>query len=332
MKKITLCFLPILFIFCGNNKETRAVNFDLRDIDIKIQKIDKDVDTSSADSVQVIRDKSIVSISDGVDQSTVTQSTYMTGMSKAMQGGAQFGDYMVYGASPTLRIYNLKTKTLGFIVVTAGLAADIANHYNSMAFSNEFHTPSDSFPILYMASNKPRSLGGLSFGSAIYGVRIYMSGSKMKAQLIHTITIKGTSWIDIAIDNMNDFLLLRLNEGENYRNVKIARPLSVNGDITVTLNPTIILQDFKTLREPLGRSSGQGFLFYNNKLYMTTGTGGQSGKERIMVINTLTEKMEQIVDLRASGLKGEPEFIIRYDNRFFVAYRSGILYEIAFKQ
>lgn len=152
----------------------------------------------------------------------------------------------------------------------------------------------------------------------------------MKAQLVHTITIKSTSWIDISLDNINDFLWLRLNVGENHRNVKIARPLSVNGDITVRLNSTTILSDFKTLREPLGRSSGQGFLFYNNKLYMTTGTGSQSGRERIMVINTLTEKMEQIVDLRASGLKGEPEFIIRYDNRFFIAYRTGRLYEIAF--
>ena len=324
--------MSILFISCGSNKEEQR-NFELKNLDFKTQESEKDLNITSTDSLKVIREEIALSLGDRNDQlneTTVIQSTYMTGMSQAMQGGSQFGDYMVYGGR-TLRLYNLKTKTLDFTVVP-GLALDADNHFNSMAFSSEFHTAGDAFPILYMASNNVKNLGGLSFGSAIYGVRIYMSGSKMKAQLVHTITIVGTSWIDISIDNINDFLWLRLNVGENHRIVKIARPLSVNGDITVKLNSTTILSEFKTLREPLGRSSGQGLLFYNNKLYMTTGTGSQSGRERIMVINTITGKMEQIVDLRASGLTGEPEFIIRYDNRFFIAYRNGRLYEIAFKQ
>ena len=333
----------MLVISCGNYKEgqthneivkkkVEAVNLDSADVAIKIKKTEKVGDITSAESIETKKDKPISSSRDSIAQlstATVKQSLYMSGMSQAMQGGAQFGDYVVYGASPTLRIYNLKTKTLDFVVVTKGLAANTDNHFNSMAFSNEFHTKGDAFPILYMASNNVKNLG-ISFGSAIYGVRIYMSGSKMKAQLVHTIKISGTAWIDIAMDTINDFLWLRLNHGKYFRNVKIARPLSVKGDVSITLNPNNILSEFKTLREPFGRSSGQGSLFYNNKLYMTSGTGSQSGKERIMVINTITGKMEQIVDLRASGLKGEPEFIFRYDDRFFIAYRNGKFYEIVF--
>ncbi|WP_158837754.1 hypothetical protein [Polaribacter sp. L3A8] len=69
MKKITLLLIGVTFIIsCGNNKEeqmlynyqqknVKALNFDLKDLDFKIQKIEKITDISAADSIKLVKQK-----------------------------------------------------------------------------------------------------------------------------------------------------------------------------------------------------------------------------------------------------------------------------------
>lgn len=66
MKIIILIFFTILFISCGNNKEeqmlydyqqkiVRAGNFDLKDLDFKIQKIEKIANIKASDSLKSLK-------------------------------------------------------------------------------------------------------------------------------------------------------------------------------------------------------------------------------------------------------------------------------------
>ncbi len=66
MKKITLLLLGILTLSCGNNKEEQmlydyqqknvsALNFDLKDLDYKVQKIEKVADITAADSIKHLK-------------------------------------------------------------------------------------------------------------------------------------------------------------------------------------------------------------------------------------------------------------------------------------
>ncbi len=66
MKKITLLLLTILTFSCGNNKEeqmlydyqqknVKALNFDLKDLDYKVQNIEKVADITAADSIKHLK-------------------------------------------------------------------------------------------------------------------------------------------------------------------------------------------------------------------------------------------------------------------------------------
>jgi hypothetical protein len=66
MKKITILLMTILIYSCGNNKEekmlydyqqknVKSMNFDLKDLDYKVQKIEKVTDITSADSIKYLK-------------------------------------------------------------------------------------------------------------------------------------------------------------------------------------------------------------------------------------------------------------------------------------
>src|SRR5690554_7279391 len=67
MKKITLLLIgAILFISCENNKEeqmlydyqqknVKSMNFDLKDLDYKVQEIEKVADITAADSIKYLK-------------------------------------------------------------------------------------------------------------------------------------------------------------------------------------------------------------------------------------------------------------------------------------
>lgn len=66
MKKITLLLLTILIYSCGNNKEeqmlydyqqknVKSLNFDLKDLDYKVQEIEKVADITAADSIRYLK-------------------------------------------------------------------------------------------------------------------------------------------------------------------------------------------------------------------------------------------------------------------------------------
>ena len=66
MKKITLLLLTILMFSCGNNKEeqmlydyqqknVKALNFDLKDLDYKVQNIEKVAHITAADSIKHLK-------------------------------------------------------------------------------------------------------------------------------------------------------------------------------------------------------------------------------------------------------------------------------------
>ena len=66
MKKISILLATILIYSCGNNKEekmlydyqqknVKSMNFDLKDLDYKVQKIEKVTDITSADSIKYLK-------------------------------------------------------------------------------------------------------------------------------------------------------------------------------------------------------------------------------------------------------------------------------------
>ncbi|WP_373496782.1 hypothetical protein [Aquiflexum sp.] len=66
MKKITLLLMTVLIYSCGNNKEeqmlydyqqknVKSMNFDLKDLDYKVQEIEKVTDITAADSLKHLK-------------------------------------------------------------------------------------------------------------------------------------------------------------------------------------------------------------------------------------------------------------------------------------
>lgn len=255
--------------------------------------------------------------------------TYGTG-----QGGACYDNFFFQGYSnnATIGVFDLEKKeSLGKIDIPAPVASSKI-HVNTMNFGSQRYEKDDFFPLLYVSSGYPKDINGKSL-SFIYVYRITKS-TNIKGEeefgitLIQTISLKGFGyWTEGILDNDHNILWLKYEPGGEYKYASFHVPKYNVGDVEISLEEHIV--DFSIGKQPFS-SSNQGHLYYNDRIMLVSGTNPYTQKLAFIVINTITQSRELVIDLAEIGLRSEPENIFFFRNQLMIGYRNDI-YEFNIK-
>lgn len=247
------------------------------------------------------------------------------------QGAACYGKYLFQGFSTNnvLKIYDLEKK---YYLCTIDITAPPASSYihaNTINFGSERLSPDDYFPLLYINSGYTKKIDGATC-SSIYVFRISKydnsDGSEgFNLEFVQTITLKGfNSWTEGVIDNDHHILWVKYEpKGKNgeYRYASFPMPKIEDGDVTILKENAIT--DFSLGVQPF-TSSNQGHIYYNNKIILVSGTSPTTQKLALIVINTITQERDLIVDLAEIGLRSEPENVFFYNGQLMIGYKGAI--------
>ena len=239
------------------------------------------------------------------------------------QGGACYGKYFIqcYASNPAIEIYDLEKKT--YLCKIVNPYPGTRTHANTAFFGNQKISPDDYFPLLYICSGNSTNVNKKPC-SFIHAYRIIKydnadGSEEWDAQYVYTITLSGFgSWTEGVIDNDKNLLWVKDN-GCYYSSFKM--PNYEGGNVTIYRDDAIT--SFSVDPQPF-TSSPQGHLFHDNKILLVSGTSPKTQKLAFIVINTLTQTRELVIDLLEIGLDGEPENIFIYKDQLMIGYRGPI--------
>ena len=247
------------------------------------------------------------------------------------QGGACYDKYFFQGYqnNAAIGIYNLESKrSLGKIDITDPTPSSNI-HVNTINFGSQRFSEDDFFPLLYVSSGYCIKVGEDKC-SFIYVYRIMRDvqsdgAEKFSVSLIQTIKLKGFDhWTEGIIDNDHCILWVKYAangaEGPD-RYASFYLPLFSIGDTDIFLKDHIV--DFSVKAQPF-TSSNQGHLYYNDRIFLVSGTTPTTQKLAFIVINTLTKSRELVIDLAEIGLRDEPENLFFYRDQLMIGYRNSI--------
>ena len=243
------------------------------------------------------------------------------------QGAASYGKYLFQGYSSNnrLNVFDLEQKYSLYTINIPAPPASGNSHANTINFGSERLSPYDHFPLLYVSSGYTKNING-SKCSSIYVYRINSEENEVfNIEFVQTITLKGFgSWTEGIIDNDHNTLWIKYEpDGTNgeYRYASFPMPKLKDGDVTILKENATT--DFSLGVQPF-TSSNQGHIYYNNKIILVSGTSPTTQKLALIVINTITQERELVIDLNEIGLTNEPENVFFYKDQLMIGYKGTI--------
>ena len=274
---------------------------------------------------------------DGEDENTNSYTYKFVGAEKFLdlnqttsgaQGSACYGDYFFqgYNTNSHMDVYNLKTGKYICRIQISIPQKSTRYHVNTINFGNQFYNENDKFPVLYVCSGYTKDTS--SSKSYVFVYRILEEDECFKLELIQTITLDFGSWTEAILDNDHNAIWIKSSPSICR---KFQVPLISKGECNISLNEGV-LKEFNYGPQSF-TSHDQGHLYYDDRILLATGVPSWNEKIALVVINTLTGKMEAVVDLYDLGLFDasnpqnndfEPEGVIVYENEIMICYRNAI--------
>lgn len=247
------------------------------------------------------------------------------------QGGACYDKYFFqgYSSNAAIAVFDLgKKESLGKMDITEP-TPNSRIHANTINFGNQRYEEKDFFPLLYVSSGYTQKEGNNKY-SFIYVYRILRevdtNGTEtFSASLVQTITLKGfDTWTEGILDNEHNLLWVKyVPEGADgpFRYASFNVPKCDKENVDVMQKD--YLEDFPVEPQPF-TSSGQGHLYYKDKILFVSGTSPSTQKLAFIVINTVSRIREHVVDLVDLGLRSEPENLFFYQDQLMIGYRRSL--------
>lgn len=303
--------------------------------------ISKKDSTSSTDTLVIVADStshndSIINADSTTQSPTIIKKdTLLVSYEKYMdittsfgneQGGACYDKYFFqgYANNAALGVFDLEKKTFICKIDIPEPAASANIHVNTINFGSQRMYENDYFPLLYVSSGYTKIFNGTSY-SFIYVYRINKeiinNTEHFRAELVQTISLNDLgSWTEGITDNDHNILWIKFDESNEYKYASFTMPKCTEGNIV--LDKTNILQIFSL--GFLGKTSNQGHIYKNNRILLVSGISPYTEKLAFIVINTLTQSRELVIDLAEIGLTSEPENVFFYKDQLMIGYRTAI--------
>ena len=238
------------------------------------------------------------------------------------QGGDSWGDYFFQFSANNLevRIYDLATKTLvQTIKITSSLKGFVPNcHCNTVCFGKEYYDAEDIFPLLYVSTGY--ASGGYT-GVLVY--RIVQHNGTFFITLVQTIKfpVGKSSWTEFVPGDEYAYLCYT-SERVIY---KIEMPKLKDGNIIIGPDSAIETYQFTSQPDWMATSRNQDRVFYQGKIYVTSGVPHNGEASVLFVLNLETLERERIIDLKKSGLTSESESIFIWRGDICIAFADKIV-------
>ena len=331
-KLLVICLSFLLMSACGSADDYIDDYDDIKVIVADPPSHKDSINNNPSDTIILGKDSTVVSkeyVICSFREYMILSPTYGTG-----QGGACYDKYFFQGYqnNSAIGIYDLvKKKSLGRLGITNPTPNSMI-HSNTLNFGMQRYNKDDFFPLLYVSSGYPKNVNGKSL-SFIYVYRISKSTNingeeEFGITLIQTISLKGFGyWTEGILDNEHNILWLKYEPGGEYRYASFYVPKYDVGDVEISLEDNLV--DFSIGKQPFS-SSNQGHLYYNDRILLVSGTNPYTQKLAFIVINTITQSRELVIDLAEIGLREEPENLFFFRNQLMIGYRNSI-YEFNIK-
>lgn len=318
MKKLIFAFIVFislpLFISCSYGEETE----DERTIEV--DRTITDTTTNKNDTNDTT--KSVIVVKDTVWLSYERYMRLQCTVASA-QGAACYGKYLIqcFAGNDAMEVFDLDEKE--YVCKLISPYQGTKTHANTVFFGNQRVSPDDYFPLLYICSGYSSNVNKKPC-SFIHAYRIIKydnaDGTEgWDAQYVYTITLSGfNSWTEGVIDIDHELLWIKY-QGCYYASFPM--PKYENGNVTINVEDAIT--NFSVGPQPF-TSSNQGHLFYNNKILLVSGTSPSVEKLAFIVINTITQTRELVIDLAEIGLSNEPQNLFFYKNQLMIGYRGSL--------
>ena len=219
-----------------------------------------------------------------------------------------------------VRIYDLATKTLvQTIKITSSLKGFVPNcHCNTVCFGKEYYDAEDIFPLLYVSTGY--ASGGYT-GVLVY--RIVQHNGTFFITLVQTIKfpVGKSSWTEFVPGDEYAYLCYT-SERVIY---KIEMPKLKDGNIIIGPDSAIETYQFTSQPDWMATSRNQDRVFYQGKIYVTSGVPHNGEASVLFVLNLETLERERIIDLKKSGLTSESESIFIWRGDICIAFADKIV-------
>lgn len=256
-----------------------------------------------------------------VDEGAYQYASFMTSVA-THQSAACYGDYMVSFTDKmaTIRLYNLKTKTL--LATVSQSALDSLHHCNQSFFGNQFYQSGDAFPLVYITVNNNGSVaGGYLEAYRIVPTMGSTDYSSFTITLVQTITLplmsdsNALGNANFAFDERSGFLYTysrnNRSAADNYLRLRITKwsmPKLSQGNVVFSDNDILDSWETGTIAE-----NNQGAAIKNHLLFIFRGGGGL-GYVYVQVFDLTEKSTVAIIDLYKDGFTMEPEGVFFWGN------------------
>lgn len=231
------------------------------------------------------------------------------------QGSANYGDfYFKKTANKVITVSNLRTgKTLGSATLEIGFVSNA--HWNTINFGTIKYDASDDFPLIYFSTGYDSD--GYS-GCIVYRIQMSESGGvyTFTFTIVQTIKFPGTAWTEFMTGG-NNLYVYATGSQTVY---KFPMPVLSDGSVVI-LEPENATTTYHF--PPKGFSaSGQGCLYYQDKIYMVHGMPSESTRA-LTVQDLKTQTWATFLNLDDLGLSNyEPEGVFIWDGQLCIALKG----------
>ena len=269
------------------------------------------------------------------------------------QDGAIYNDYLFrFNSKGDCKVFSMRDDHPMLSEFTLDKAELIMPHSNAVCFGTEYYEETDEFPLLYtnLYNTYFKSEDRLEGVCCVY--RLLREGVTFTTSLVQVIKIGFVedlglwksleengdvrSYGNFIVDtDRNQYCGFTMRDKEQTtRYFTFTLPKLSDGSFDETLGVKVLTlqkEDILTWFDCQYSRYIQGACYYKGKIYSVEGfSGSETNKPKLQIIDLISQKQVETVDLCDLGLVIEPEFIEAYQDQIYYSDASGRIYLFTF--
>jgi len=269
------------------------------------------------------------------------------------QDGAIYNDYLFrFNAKGVCKVFSMLDDHALLSEFTLDKAELLMPHSNAVCFGTEFYEKTDEFPLLYtnIYNTYSKTENRLEGVCCVY--RLIREGEMFTTSLVQVIKIGFVDDLEhwksleengdvrpygnfVVDTDRNQYCGFTMRDKEQTtRYFTFTLPKLSEGIFDETLGVNVVVlqkEDILACFDCEYSRYIQGACYYNGKIYSVEGfSRSEINKPKLRIIDLVSQKQVEAVDLYDMGLAIEPEFIEAYKDQIYYSDAAGSIYLLSF--